>query len=127
MNILALGSHPDDIELGCGGTLIKYAREGHHIYVMLLTDGAHGGDAKVRREEQAQSARIMGIHKVIWAGYRDTEIFLERTLIKKIEEMVRTIEPVFFFVNHTEDTHQDHRNLARCAVSATRYTRNVLF
>ena len=40
MNILAIGPHPDDIEIGCGGTLIKYAQAGHAVSLMILTDGS---------------------------------------------------------------------------------------
>ena len=42
MNILAIGPHPDDIEIGCGGALIKYAQAGHAVSLMVLTDGSYG-------------------------------------------------------------------------------------
>ena len=44
MNILAIGAHPDDIEFGCGGTLLKYANAGHNVYLLVLSYGSFGGD-----------------------------------------------------------------------------------
>src|SRR5436309_13488282 len=125
MNILALGAHPDAIEVGCGGTLLKYARAGHVVYLMVLTDGAQGGSAKVRRGEQLASCRILGAKEVFWGGYQDTEVPLTRQVIQQIEDVVKKIEPAFIFVNYFDDTHDDHRHLATATVTATRHTRNV--
>jgi LmbE family N-acetylglucosaminyl deacetylase len=127
MNILALGAHPDDVEIGCGGTLLKYARAGHHVHLMILTDGARGGDSDVRRNEQLASSRILGAREIFWGGYRDTELPVAREAIQQIEDVVKKVDPSFIFVNYLDDTHQDHRHLATCTVTATRYTRNVLF
>ena len=127
MNILALGAHPDDIEIGCGGTLLKYAKAGHHVCLMVLTDGARGGDSDLRRAEQLSSSRILGAQEVFWGGYRDTELPVSRETIQQIEGVVKKVDPAFIFVNYIDDTHQDHRHLATCTVTATRYTRNVLF
>ncbi len=127
MNILALGAHPDDVEIGCGGTLLKYAQAGHHVYLMILTDGARGGSSAVRRSEQVASAQILGVREIFWGGYRDTELPVAREAIQQIEDVVKKVDPAFIFVNYLDDTHQDHRHLATCTVTATRYTRNVLF
>jgi LmbE family N-acetylglucosaminyl deacetylase len=43
MNILAIGAHPDDIEFGCGGSLIKYADRGHHLFLLIMTEGGLSG------------------------------------------------------------------------------------
>src|SRR3989442_12507202 len=93
MNILALGAHPDDIEIGCGGTLLKYARAGHGVYLMVLTDGAQGGSAKVRRDEQLASCRILGAKEVFWGGYQDTKVPLTRQITHQIENVVKKYEP----------------------------------
>jgi LmbE family N-acetylglucosaminyl deacetylase len=127
MNLLAIGAHPDDIEFGCAATLMKYAENGHGVYMMVATDGGMGGDPAVRRAEAEDAARIMGVRKILWGSYRDTEIPLHKSLIDDIEEAIATVEPAFIFVHHKGDTHQDHRILAEAAISATRYVRNVLF
>lgn len=127
MRILALGAHPDDIEAGCGGTLIKYAENGHRIFLMVMTQGGQGGSAAVRKREQARAARLLQAEKVFWGGYKDTEVPLGRDLIQAVEEIVKKIDPHFIFVNYHDDTHQDHRHLAMSTITATRYTKNVLF
>jgi len=127
MNILAIGAHPDDIEFGCGGTLIKYAGKGARIELLVMTDGARGGNARTRRSEQLRAATVLGARRVHWGGYRDTLLPSVRRLIDCIERVLRVVRPDFIFVNNPEDTHQDHRQVARAAVSATRYARNVLF
>ena len=127
MNILAIGAHPDDVEFGCGGTLIKYARKGARIDLLVMTDGARGGSARTRRAEQLLAAKVLGVRRVHWGGYRDTLLPSVRRLIDCMERVLRVVRPDFIFVNYPEDTHQDHRQVARAAVSSTRYARNVLF
>jgi LmbE family N-acetylglucosaminyl deacetylase len=127
MNILAIGAHPDDIEFGCGGTLYKYARKGARIEMLVMTDGSRGGNARVRRREQQAAAKLLGADRVHWGGYRDSLLPSVRRLIDRMESVLRRSRPEFIFVNYPDDTHQDHRQVARAAVSATRWARNVLF
>ena len=127
IHVLALGAHPDDIEAGCGGALIKYARAGHQVFQMVLTEGEEGGASSVRRQEQEAAAKLIGVERVYWGGLHDTEIAVDRALIKQIEQVVREVDPQVIFVHYPDDTHQDHRNLATCVVTAARYTRNVFF
>ena len=127
MRILAIGAHPDDIEFGCGGTLIKYARQGHDVFLLVMTDGGGGGEGAVRRREQEESAQKLRACKLFWGEYPDTAIPLDRTLIQRIEKVIDEVRPDFIFVHYHDDTHQDHRHLATSTITATRYTRNVLF
>ncbi len=127
MRILALGAHPDDIEYGCGGTFIKFARRGEEIYFMVLTKGEFGGDAEVRQKEQEEAIKFMGVKKIFWAGYKDTELPNERIIISDIDRVISEINPNEVYVNHIDDIHQDHRTLAECTLAATRYVRRVFF
>jgi LmbE family N-acetylglucosaminyl deacetylase len=127
MNVLAIGAHPDDIEYGCGGMLTKYAQRGHDVYLWIASDGALGGDGALRKREQARSAKIIGAREVFWGDYPDTEIPLTRELIVRLESVIRKVDPRMIFVHYPDDTHQDHRNLAQSAMSATRYVPNLLF
>lgn len=126
-SVLAIGPHPDDIEYGCAGTLRKFVLKGHHVYLMLMSQGDMGGDAETRKKEQLNSAKVLGIKEVFWGGYLDTCIPLDKEIITKIENVIHKIKPTFVFVNHKEDTHQDHRNVAVATVSATRYSKNLLY
>ena len=127
MRILAIGAHPDDIEFGCGGTLIKYAQQGHEVSLPVMTDGSAGGDPAVRRQEQGDATRVLRARQVLWGDYQDTAIPLDRECIQRVERVIQSVRPDFIFVHHQDDTHQDHRNLAVATITATRYTRNVLF
>lgn len=127
IRVLALGAHPDDIEAGCGGTLIKYARNGHRVFLMVMTAGERGGKGTARKREQQRASRHLRAEKIFWGGYPDTKVPAGQGLIGKIERVVREVDPHFIFVHYHDDTHQDHRHLAVSTVTATRYTRNVLF
>ncbi len=127
MNILAIGAHPDDIEIGCGGTLLKYARAGHKVHLLVLSYGSFGGDPNVRRVEQLRAVKAMGAKSISWGNLIDTEIVNNRELIIKMDEMIGKVRPDVVFLNHVKDVHQDHRAAALAGISATRYIKEVLF
>ena len=127
MNILAIGAHPDDIEFGCGGTLIKYGQKGHNLFLMVLTQGEMGSEGGVRKIEQLASSKILGVKEVYFGKYKDTKLPLDKKVIDSIEGVLNMVSPNFIFVNYFDDTHQDHRHLSQATISATRYIRNVLF
>lgn len=128
MNILAVGAHPDDIEVGCAGTLIKYAQRGHNIFLLLISKGEMGGEAEVRYKEQMKAAEIIGARDVFWGGFTDTELLNRgNEIIHSVEGYIQEIQPSFIFVNFFDDTHQDHRTVNRSVLSAARYVRNVMF
>ncbi len=127
MNILAIGAHPDDIEIGCGGSLIKYARAGHNVYLLVLTTGEVGGSPEVRQKEQEAAAKIIGVKELYWGGFEDTQLIDNLFLILKIEGVVRKVTPDIVFLNNINDVHQDHRAAAQAGLSATRYIKEVLF
>ena len=128
MKILAIGAHPDDIEVGCSGTLAKYAQNGHEIYLLVMTEGHMGGEGAIRKKEQTKSAKILKPRAVIWGAYKDTLLTPHMNqMVHDIEVVLNKIVPDFIFVHYEDDTHQDHRSLAKATISATRYVRNVLF
>jgi LmbE family N-acetylglucosaminyl deacetylase len=128
MNILAVGAHPDDIEVGCAGTLIKYAQRGHNIFLLLISKGEMGGEAELRYKEQMKAAEIIGVRDVFWGGFTDTELLNRgNEIIHSVEGYIQEIQPSFIFVNFFDDTHQDHRTVNRSVLSAARYVRNVMF
>ena len=64
MRILAIGAHPDDIEFGCGGTLIKYGQHGHDVSLLVMTDGGRGGNGRLRRLEQQAAGDFLGTQTI---------------------------------------------------------------
>ena len=127
MKILCLGPHPDDLEIGAGGTLVNFARNGHEIFLLVLTRGDMGGESEIRLHEQENSAKIIGAKDLFWGGYRDTMLIANSESISAVENIIKLIEPDYIFSNFEEDTHQDHRALARIVNSAARNSSNILF
>jgi LmbE family N-acetylglucosaminyl deacetylase len=126
-NILALGAHPDDIELGCAGTLKKHVSLGHNVYLCVLSDGQASGDVTTRKQEQEEAAKQLGVKELIWGDWIDTKFEVNRESVCFIEDVVSKVKPYEIYVNYIEDTHQDHRVLAECAMSACRYQKRLLF
>jgi len=126
-NILAIGAHPDDIELGCAGTLRKYVKAGGNVYLCVMSSGAQAGDPEVRRQEQEEAARRLGAREVIWGDLPDTRFEVNQHTVGFIEQVVHKVKPQEIYVNFVQDSHQDHRALAQCVLSATRYNKRVLF
>lgn len=127
MNILAIGAHPDDIEIGCAGTLLKYVQKGHNVFLLIMSCGEVGGDPKVRKQEQENSAEAMGAKKLYWAEFKDTQITDDKALINAAENVINEVNPQMVFINYAYDVHQDHRAIAKACLSATRYIKEVLY
>lgn len=126
MNILAVGAHPDDIEFGCGGTLLKYSRANHGVFLLVLTAGGFGGEPNIRMKEQEEAAKFLCAKDLFWGGFQDTELEDKRELISKMEEVVSNVKPDIVLLNYGDDIHQDHRASFQAALSATRYVKEVL-
>lgn len=126
MRILAVGAHPDDIEYGCGGTLIISKLKKYKIHLLILTKGESGGNPDIREKEQRASAKFLH-SKLHWGNLIDTQVNLNKELIDIIESCINEVKPDLIFTPYYNDTHQDHRNISSATTTATRHLRNVLF
>jgi len=126
MRILAVGAHPDDIELGCGATLALFKRKGHEVYILVLTKGEASGDPTVREKECEQSARAIGVDKLFFGNLQDTKITDGVETIMEIERFVNQINPDIIFAHSYKDGHQDHRNVGMASLSAARNLKKAL-
>ncbi|MBZ0263660.1 PIG-L family deacetylase [bacterium] len=125
--ILAMGSHPDDIEIGCGGTLLNFVRQGDEVYLYIATKGEMGGNPETRVREAERSAEILGAKKIFWGGFTDCEVPNGLELIQSMEAAIKEVKPSHVFVHSSQDTHQDHRALAVAAQSSARRVPFFLF
>ncbi|OLD22797.1 MAG: hypothetical protein AUG16_00740 [Thaumarchaeota archaeon 13_1_20CM_2_39_20] len=126
MNILAIGAHPDDIELGCGGLLIKSARQGHNVYMYVITRGEASGDPRLRCMELIQSARFIGA-KMLWIdNFEDATLSVNSKLINHLEYFIQKVHPDLILTHPIEDYHHDHRAIAKSTLEAARNSQNVL-
>jgi LmbE family N-acetylglucosaminyl deacetylase len=126
MKILAIGAHPDDIELGCGGLLLKAARQGHKIFMYTLTRGAASGDPNQRTLEQTEAANFVGAETMLIDNFEDTKLSLNTELIRHIEYVINSILPDVVYTHPVCDTHHDHRAVAEATLEAGRFVPNIL-
>lgn len=122
--VLAIGAHPDDVEIGCGGTLLDHRLRGDVITVLTLSRGAVGGDQAQRLEESTQSATALGA-RLIFGDMPDTQVDPGITTIRLVEQAVAATAPTVVYVHSTNDNHQDHRAVSVATASATRGVRRV--
>lgn len=118
--VLAVGAHPDDIELGCAGTLILHAQKGDRVILLVLTRGEASGNPQKREAEVRESAGIIGVHQVIVQDLPDTKVHDDRRTIDAIEEVAGRFNPDITYGPSSKDTHQDHRNTGNALLSACR-------
>ncbi len=126
MHILAIGAHPDDIELGCGGVLLKAAKSGHDVYMYTLTRGSASGDPAERTREVIQSAKFIGAKDVMIDDFQDTKLSVTDELINHIESYIDKVCPDVIFTHSSGDVHHDHRAIGTATVEAARFYSNIL-
>lgn len=115
LDALAFGAHPDDVELACGGTLIKLAAKGYQTGVVTLTRGETGtrGSAEIRAGEFRRAAEIMGLaaHKML--DIPDARIDAGWDNKLKVIAEIRAFRPGIVFAPYWVDRHPDHENASR--------------
>lgn len=110
LDILAMGAHPDDVELGCGGTLVKEISRGKKVGILDLTRGELGtrGSAKIRHQEAAQAAKILGVEVRKNLEFRDGFFVNDEKHQLEIIKFIRKYRPEVVITNALEDRHIDH-------------------
>jgi LmbE family N-acetylglucosaminyl deacetylase len=126
MKVLAVGAHPDDVELGCGATLALFKKMGHTAYILVLTRGEASGNPKVRTWECKHAARTLGVDKLYFGDLVDTKIAEGIETIMTIERIIDRVKPDIVFTHSSKDVHQDHRNSGLASLSAARNVNKVL-
>lgn len=110
LDILAIGAHPDDVELSCGATIAKEIASGKKIGILDLTRGELGtrGSAEIRDQEAAKAAEILGIAFRKNLGFSDG-FFVNNTASQlEIIKIIRKHKPEIIFCNAIDDRHIDH-------------------
>lgn len=123
--VLAIGAHPDDIEIGCGGTLLQHRRLGDRISLLTLSRGSVGGTAADRTQEARAAASTIGA-QLLLGDLPDTRLSDGIETIRPIEQVVETLAPTVVYVHSAHDNHQDHRAVHAATLSATRGVPSVL-
>ena len=110
LDILAIGSHPDDVELGCSGTLISEIKRGKKVGIIDLTQGELGtrGTIETRYKEATDAAKIMGLSVRVNLKMRDGFFVNDETHQLQLIKILRTYQPEVVIGNILEDRHPDH-------------------
>ena len=110
VDVLAIGAHPDDVELGCGGTISKLVAEGKVVAVLDLTRGELGtrGSAETRRLEAENGAKIMGVSTRENLDLPDGFLENIKEYQLKIVAAIRKYQPDIILANSIDDRHPDH-------------------
>jgi LmbE family N-acetylglucosaminyl deacetylase len=125
--VLAIGAHPDDVELGCGGTLLAHAAAGDAVSVLVMTGGENGPAATSaeRRAEQEAAARVLGA-RLLWGGLTDCQVVADAAAVSVVERAIASVGADVVYVHAPEDSHQDHRAVAAATLSAARKLSQVV-
>ena len=120
VDILAIGAHPDDVELGCGGTLAKLISEGKKVAVVDLTQGELGtrGTNITRAQEAASASEILGISARENLKMKDGFILNSEEYQMQIVKMIRKYQPEIVLANAVDDRHPDHAKAAKLVSDA---------
>jgi len=124
LNILAIGVHPDDVELSCTGTLLKHIDLGYQIGILDLTKGELGtkGNVESRRLEAVQAAKIQGIAVRDQAGLADGFFENNKENLLKVIPFIRKYQPDIILANAIDDRHPDHGRAAKLIADACFYS-----
>lgn len=124
LDILAFGAHPDDTELGCGGTLIKHIKNGKKVGVVDLTEGQLGsrGSVSERYEESERAAKIQGLSSRDNLGMEDGWFQNDQESRIKVIRMIRKYRPEIVLANAIDDRHPDHGRGAKLVADAFFYS-----
>ncbi len=117
--VLAVGAHPDDVEIGCGATLLRHRRLGHPITVLTLSRGAVGGLVEQRRREAAGASMALSA-ELLMGDLPDTRIGDSHDTIGLVEAAIAHARPTTVYVHSKADHHQDHRAVHGATVIAAR-------
>ncbi|MFD2550702.1 bacillithiol biosynthesis deacetylase BshB1 [Bizionia sediminis] len=110
LDILAIGAHPDDVELSCAGTIAKEIANGKKVGIIDLTRGELGtrGTAETRDAEAAEAAKILGVSVRVNLGFADGFFMNDKAHQLKIIEVIRKFQPEIVLCNAVSDRHIDH-------------------
>ena len=134
MNLLFVGAHIDDIEIGCGGTVARAIKNGHAVKLLVMTQSSYSNyDGKVLRTHE--EAKSEGLNAIVALGAKEEDFVVldfpnkyvpyDATTVEKLDEIINQFNPDRIFTHWAFDTHQDHKNTSLATISASRWYNNI--
>ena len=135
MKVLGVAAHPDDLDFGASGSFAKWASEGADCYYLICTNGCKGSEdpkmteqklIKIRRKEQLDAAKVLGLKGVFFLDHNDTELVADLGLKKEIviyirrlkPDIVVTMDPTMVYSKRGFVNHTDHRAAGQATIDA---------
>ena len=127
MNILAIGAHFDDVEIGCGGTLARHIGAGDKVIVQVITHSKytnHNGDLlraqDIALQEGRAAADYLGVNELICNNYETKQVVFDHKLVEAINRVIDENEIDLIYTHWDNDIHQDHQAVAKATMAAGR-------
>jgi N-acetylglucosamine malate deacetylase 1 len=126
-SVLVFGAHPDDIEIGMGGTVAKLSGMGYNVNLVVATlpNFVKTDTKEQRRMEAVMSAKVMGSNQPEILDLSADEIIFGRKFVTLIDKIIHKHKPEAVFTQWIGDSHQDHQALTRAVISASRDLNNL--
>ena len=125
MHVMAIGAHPDDLEILCAGTLARFVRNGHRVTMAHASVGdkghaeiSHAHVGSTRRSEARAAAELVGAESHT-LGFLDGEIRATQENLRSVVDMIRVAEPDVILTHHPDDYHADHRTVTQLVLDAS--------
>lgn len=132
MNILAVGAHHDDVELGCSGTLIKHVDRGDRVFVVVVTTSEYRNpkgvlirDGEIADAEGRKAAELMGA-ELTCLGYKTFDVPFDESLTQALNAIIDEHDIDTIYGHWVHDIHRDHMNAGRCTLMAGRHVPRFL-
>lgn len=131
-NILAIGAHADDVEIGCGGTVARHVEKGDTVILLIITESSYTNyDGKVLRsvdeaiKEEETATKALGA-KLINLNFETKHVPHSPELVESINRIIDDYNIDTIYTHWYHDTHQDHKRTTQSVLSAGRYVHNIL-
>jgi len=133
MNIMAIGAHPDDIEFGCGGTLINHKEFGDKVIYVCMTDTESIDATKgkvIRSESELKSetqcaADILGVDNIFYLPFKDLHVPFSFDSVSRLETLIKQYQIDTIYTHWSGDSNQDHISTFKTTMAAARYVKNI--
>ena len=126
MNVLAIGAHPGDVELGAAGTLARHVARGDGVTLLVLTHGKPGDDDTRRADEQARAAEVLGA-TLLWGDFTAGSLPSGDAAAAAIEDAIRRAEASLVYTHAPDDALADHRAASTASLGAAHCVSTVLY
>jgi LmbE family N-acetylglucosaminyl deacetylase len=126
VKVLAVGAHPDDVELGCAGALRAHVLAGDEVTMLVMTVGDLGPQGLTSRvREQEAAAQVLGA-RLLWGGFEDGSVPAGRAAVDVVDAAVRSVGADVVYTHAPNDSHQDHVAVSAASLAAGRRAGRVL-